>query len=93
MLKKRLGPVVQGSPPYRRFLNDGVDVGFVDSLVAYETGEGAVVMTNGYRGGELAQEIMNSITVEYHWRFAKLGTQACDDSPAFSEHVSRDLST
>jgi CubicO group peptidase (beta-lactamase class C family) len=62
-----LGLVVRGSPPYRRFAHDGVDAGFVSSLVAYETGDGAVVMTNGYQGGELANEIVNSIAAEYHW--------------------------
>ncbi|UDL89795.1 serine hydrolase [Mesorhizobium sp. PAMC28654] len=62
-----LGPVVSGSPPNRRFSHGGVDEGFVSFMVAYETGDGAVVMTNGERGGDLAGEIMRSIAAEYHW--------------------------
>jgi hypothetical protein len=36
-------------------------------MVAFENGDGAVVMTNGARGGEPAREIMHSIATEYDW--------------------------
>ena len=37
-------------------------------MTAYvETGQGAVVMTNGDRGGMLAQEILRAIALEYAW--------------------------
>lgn len=62
-----LGLVVRGASPDRRFLHDGVNDGFVSSMVAFENGDGAVVMTNGARGWELAGEIMRSIAVEYGW--------------------------
>jgi CubicO group peptidase (beta-lactamase class C family) len=62
-----LGLIVRGSSPNRRFLHDGVNDGFVSSMVAFENGDGAVVMTNGSRGGELASEIMHSIAIEYDW--------------------------
>jgi CubicO group peptidase (beta-lactamase class C family) len=63
-----LGLIVKGSAPLRRFSHGGVNKGFVSSLVAYENGDGAVVMTNGDSGGELIKEIMGSIAAEYHWR-------------------------
>jgi CubicO group peptidase (beta-lactamase class C family) len=62
-----LGLIVRGSAPNRRFLHDGVNDGFVSSMVAFENGDGAVVMTNGACGGELAGEIMHSIATEYDW--------------------------
>jgi hypothetical protein len=36
-------------------------------MVAYETGDGAVVMTNGAGGTRLATEVIRSIAKEYHW--------------------------
>lgn len=62
-----LGFIVRGSPPNRRFLHDGSNAGFMSSLVAFENGDGAVVMTNGARGWQLAGEIMCSIAIEYDW--------------------------
>jgi CubicO group peptidase (beta-lactamase class C family) len=62
-----LGLVVRGSPPNRSFSHDGVNDGFVSSMIAFENGDGAVVMTNGASGGRLAREIMHSIATEYHW--------------------------
>ncbi|WP_082222021.1 serine hydrolase [Mesorhizobium loti] len=62
-----LGPVIRGSPPHRRFGHDGVNAGFINSMITYETGDGAVVMTNGDQGDVLVAEIMQSIAAEYQW--------------------------
>jgi CubicO group peptidase (beta-lactamase class C family) len=62
-----LSLVVQGSPPNRRFSHGGVNDGFVNLMMAFENGEGAVIMTNGAQGGLLANEIMRSIATEYGW--------------------------
>jgi CubicO group peptidase (beta-lactamase class C family) len=62
-----LSLVVRGSPPNRRFGHAGVNDGFVNLMWAFESGEGAVVMTNGARGGLLANEIIRSIATEYRW--------------------------
>jgi CubicO group peptidase (beta-lactamase class C family) len=62
-----LGLIVGGSPEKRYFTHDGVDAGFEALMVAYESGDGAVVMTNAVGGGRLAAEIMRSIAAEYHW--------------------------
>jgi CubicO group peptidase (beta-lactamase class C family) len=62
-----LGMIVRGVSPHRRFQHGGVNDGFVSSVIMFEDGDGAVIMTNGARGGQLASEIMRSIAVEYHW--------------------------
>jgi hypothetical protein len=62
-----LSLMVSGSPPNRRFSHPGVNDGFVNLMIAFENGEGAVIMTNGARGGLLTNEIMRSIAIEYRW--------------------------
>jgi CubicO group peptidase (beta-lactamase class C family) len=62
-----LGPVVRGEAPYRSFSHGGVNDGFVNSMVIFESGEGAIVMTNGMGGRLLTNEVMRSIAVEYKW--------------------------
>jgi CubicO group peptidase (beta-lactamase class C family)/ATP-dependent Clp protease adapter protein ClpS len=62
-----LGPIVRGSSPNRSFLHGGGNEGFFSLMVAFENGDGAIIMTNGARGGELANEIMHSIAIEYDW--------------------------
>lgn len=55
-----------GTDPY--FAHSGEDAGFVTYLVAYQNrGDGAVVMTNGDRGFDLAEEIMRAVAREYGW--------------------------
>ena len=62
-----LSLIVKGSPPNRSFSHPGVNDGFVNLMMAFEDGEGAIIMTNGARGGLLANEIMRSIATEYRW--------------------------
>jgi Domain of unknown function (DUF3471) len=62
-----LGPSMGGSPSRPFFTHGGVDEGFEALLVGYETGDGAVVMTNARGGIQLAQEVMASIATEYGW--------------------------
>lgn len=62
-----LGPVVRGAPPHRRFLHEGINDGFVNMMLAFETGDGAVIMTNGTGGWQLVREIMHGIAAEYGW--------------------------
>jgi len=46
----------------------GANEGFRCQMFAYlDTGEGAVVMTNGDNGGQLVNEILGAIAVEYGW--------------------------
>jgi CubicO group peptidase (beta-lactamase class C family) len=52
----------------RSFSHGGANAGFRCMLFAYrDSGSGAVVMTNGDRGGTLASEVLRSIASEYGW--------------------------
>jgi CubicO group peptidase (beta-lactamase class C family) len=63
-----LGLSLQGSGRAARFGHGGSNEGFRCEMVAYvETGQGAVVMTNGDRGARLGQEILRAIAREYGW--------------------------
>lgn len=63
-----LGLSLSGTGHDTRFGHGGSNAGFRCEMVAYvETGQGAVVMTNGDRGGRLAQELLRSIAREYGW--------------------------
>lgn len=61
-----LGPRVGGTQR-RYFMHNGGNEGYRCLLVAYEQGDGAVVMTNGDRGGELMGEVMRTIAHLYGW--------------------------
>jgi CubicO group peptidase (beta-lactamase class C family) len=63
-----LGVQIGGSENDRYFSHGGANEGYMNLFVAYERGgEGAVVMTNGDNGGQLGNELMHSIAVEYGW--------------------------
>lgn len=63
-----LGIGVGGEGNKSSFSHGGSNEGFKCNLFAYsETGQGAVVMTNGDSGGQLASEIFRSIAREYGW--------------------------
>jgi CubicO group peptidase (beta-lactamase class C family) len=62
-----LGPGVGGSADRPYFQHGGVDEGFVSDLVAYDHGDGAVIMTNAMGGGRLAEELLRTIARQYHW--------------------------
>lgn len=63
-----LGLELGGSDSNPYFAHGGVNEGFVNTFVMYEkSGEGAVVMTNGDGGGQVGDEVVHSIAVEYNW--------------------------
>ncbi len=63
-----LGIGIGGEGNKASFSHGGSNEGFKCNLFAYsETGQGAVVMTNGDQGGQLAGEIFRSIANEYGW--------------------------
>jgi CubicO group peptidase (beta-lactamase class C family) len=63
-----LGVGLGGTGRAATFSHGGSNVGFKCILFAYvQTGQGAVVMTNGDRGSQLAGEILRSISREYGW--------------------------
>jgi CubicO group peptidase (beta-lactamase class C family) len=49
------------------FEHGGANEGYRCQLMAYNSGDGAVIMTNGDNGGELTQELRRTIAHEYAW--------------------------
>jgi len=63
-----LGPALSGSGENRTFSHGGSNMGFKCQMIAFaDKGQGAAVMTNADRGGELADEILRSIASVYGW--------------------------
>jgi CubicO group peptidase (beta-lactamase class C family) len=63
-----LGLFIDGTDRARRFSHSGSNVGFKSYLVGYfDSGQGAVVMTNSENGSQLLLEILRSIAAEYGW--------------------------
>ena len=62
-----LGVETGGGAGHPYFTHSGANEGFQCDLVAYENGDGAVIMTNSDRGGPLATEILRTIAREYGW--------------------------
>jgi serine/threonine protein kinase/CubicO group peptidase (beta-lactamase class C family) len=73
MLRKQsgsfgLGLVVRGAGPSSSFDHEGEITGFACRLIGFpETGQGAVLMTNGDRGSALIDELEQSLRAEYGW--------------------------
>lgn len=63
-----LGLGVSGEGTAQRFGHQGGNEGFRCEMLAFtHRGQGAVVMTNGDNGGQLASEILRAIAAEYGW--------------------------
>jgi hypothetical protein len=62
-----LGPGTGGSEKHPFFTHGGANEGYRCSLVAYNEGDGVVIMTNGDNGGQLADEIQRTVAREYNW--------------------------
>jgi CubicO group peptidase (beta-lactamase class C family) len=62
-----LGPEIGGSAEHPYFEHGGANEGYRCYLVAYDEGDGVVVMTNGDNGGQLASEIVRTVAHEYGW--------------------------
>jgi CubicO group peptidase (beta-lactamase class C family) len=62
-----LGPMIGGSPVRPYFEHGGANEGYRCELRVYESGDGAVVMTDGDDGGVLINELMRTIAYEYAW--------------------------
>jgi CubicO group peptidase (beta-lactamase class C family) len=62
-----LGLHVGGAQRQALFDHGGANAGYRCELVAYDAGDGAVIMTNSDNGGQLAQELLRTIAHEYDW--------------------------
>jgi CubicO group peptidase (beta-lactamase class C family) len=82
-----LGLTIDGHGETERFGHSGADAGFISQMVAFrESGQGAVIMTNGQRGGALIQELLRAIALEYEWpalQPVKVDTVRADSAAAF----------
>jgi CubicO group peptidase (beta-lactamase class C family) len=65
--EQAIGLQVGGSTASKYFSHGGGNAGFRCLLVAYQEGDGAVVMTNSDNGGPLIEEILRTIAHEYGW--------------------------
>jgi CubicO group peptidase (beta-lactamase class C family) len=62
-----LGPQIGGSKDQPFFNHSGSNVGYRCYFIAYDNGDGAVLMTNSDRGDQLISEILRAIATEYQW--------------------------
>ena len=62
-----IGLILGGHTSRKLFAHSGGNVGYRCILVAYEDGEGAVVMTNGDRGDELTEQVIRAVAHVYGW--------------------------
>jgi CubicO group peptidase (beta-lactamase class C family) len=62
-----LGPQVGGSEKHPYFTHGGSNEGYKCNLMAYNDGDGVVIMTSGDNGGQLAAELQRSVAYEYGW--------------------------
>ena len=62
-----LGLEIEGSIQHPYFQHDGYVPGFNTLLVAFHSGDGAVIMTNADNGDQLGLEVLHTIAHEYHW--------------------------
>lgn len=63
-----LGLGIDGSGNAAAFAHGGHNQGYQNTMVAYTgRGDGAVVMTNGDKGDELARAVVRAVAHAYHW--------------------------
>ena len=62
-----LGLAIGGLPDHPFFEHNGADEGFISNFMAYDHGDGAVILTNSLNGGQLSDELLRTIARKYHW--------------------------
>jgi CubicO group peptidase (beta-lactamase class C family) len=63
-----LGFKIIGEGRDQAFFHDGSNAGYKATLIGHpETGDGAVILTNGDQGYQLGQDILRGIAVAYGW--------------------------
>lgn len=65
--QQAIGFVVGGSPERRWFNHGGANAGYRCLLVAYENGDGAVLMSSSDSGDAVVRSLLTSIAREYEW--------------------------
>jgi CubicO group peptidase (beta-lactamase class C family) len=82
-----LGLKVDGEDAALSFSHGGSNMGYQNTLFAYAgRGDGAVVMTNGANGAELAEAVLHALADEYRWPSRRpIARQALPLTPAAQE--------
>jgi CubicO group peptidase (beta-lactamase class C family) len=62
-----LGLSIGGTAKAPYFYHDGSNAGYKATLLGYENGEGAVILTNGDQGFQLGLEILRGVSAAYDW--------------------------
>lgn len=62
-----LGPIIGKDSQHPYFLFSGGNAGFISVFVAYQNGDGVVVLTNGEKGGTLGSEVVRTVAPVYGW--------------------------
>jgi len=62
-----LGLSIGGTAPHQYFQHGGANAGYQCGLIAFEDGDGAVLMTNSDNGNMLISEVVGTIAHEYGW--------------------------
>lgn len=65
--EQALGLSTGGKTERKYFTHGGVNFGYRCMLVAYQAGDGAVIMTNSDNGDALIREVLRTIAHEYGW--------------------------
>lgn len=91
-----LGPIIGTDRRHPNFMFSGGNYGFISVFVAYEEGDGVVVLTNGEQGGDLADEVVHTVARVYRWPDFQPASMHYTRLPSASvdglEGVYRDLS-
>jgi len=84
-----LGVLTGGSPEHPYFTHGGANEGYRCELIAYDAGDGVVVMTNGDNGQQVIDEIVRTVAHEYGWADFQPPTRtlAKVDSKVFDHYV------
>ena len=62
-----LGPIIGKDSHHPYFLFSGGSARTISAFVAYESGDGVAVLTNGEKGGTLASEVVRTVARAYGW--------------------------
>ncbi|HEX4267202.1 MAG TPA: serine hydrolase [Steroidobacteraceae bacterium] len=81
-----LGVIAGDDPQHPWFTHNGGNYGFPSLFVAYDKGDGAVIMSDGQNGFEVEIDLLRSIAEEYGWpdfgpsrhRAASVGSKTLD---------------
>ncbi|MEP7244069.1 MAG: serine hydrolase [Gammaproteobacteria bacterium] len=62
-----IGFLVGGRAEHPWFMHGGSNQGFRCLLVAFDEGDGIVIMTNGDAGGDITKALLRTVAAEYGW--------------------------